>query len=531
MRSSSADESTSGAPLLGDQQDVENGAAAAEDPAQPAQRRKRFTCQELFWCPETGYQPGGRSAVLSTYTYAAVHGATDQLLPASFKSLEIDLRLSPVGLGTASSCSRIAHAIACPLWGLAIDCCGRRRMFASTALGWGLASALFFFVWMPWQVMPLMCFTGLFMAAMGPLSQKVLSEEVPADSRGTSFGTMHFFQSLGRIISLQAATSVSGLFILGAEGWRYAFAMCGLVSIVMAICLGLRVPDSAEQKRLQKSSGVKWFSPKELLYVLWNGSFWSMLLVGILNGIPRSALNFCTMWFQYCGITDWWSSFIVSASWIAAMFVAPFVGCLGDYASRLSRDHGRPLVAQISLILRSGLMAILLTCIPLQPSSFWIFLVLSVLIGFLAGWPGVGVNRPILSEIVKPQHRATVFALVSTCEGIGAALLGAPLVGFLSQTVFGYISVDHSHKLVALTDLQRQSNARALSRAMLCMTVGPWIANVLVYCILHKTYRKDRQLQTVFEDAPANAENRIDAAQQDVSCGDNRPQRYKSALS
>ncbi|PFH33628.1 transporter, major facilitator family protein [Besnoitia besnoiti] len=501
MRSPPAAELASGAPLLGSQQNGEEGASTEKERALSSQKIERFTCENLFWCPETGYHPGGRRAVLSTYIYAAVHGATDQLLPASFKSLERDLRLSPVELGTASSCARIAHAVACPLWGLAVDCCGRRRMFSSTALGWGLTSALFFFIWMPWQVMPLMCFTGLFMAAMGPLSQKVLADEVPTESRGSSFGTMHFFQSLGRIVSLQAATSVSGLFILGAEGWRYAFATCGLVSVLLAISLGLSVPDSTEQVKLQQSRGIKWFSPKELLYVMWNGSFWSMLLVGILNGIPRSALNFCTMWFQYCGLTDWWSSFIVSASWMAAMFVAPFVGCMGDYASRLSPDHGRPLVAQVSLLLRSGLMAVMLTCVPLRASSFWIFLVLAVLIGFLAGWPGVGVNRPILSEIVKPQHRATVFALVSTCEGVGAALLGAPLVGFLSQQVFGYIKVDHSHKLVELSELQREGNARALSMAMLCMTTGPWIANMLVYCILHKTYKKDRHVQTLSQGA------------------------------
>ncbi|PHJ22309.1 major facilitator family protein [Cystoisospora suis] len=474
--------------------DAADVSGTAEDPlAAPQPQRRRFACDELFWCPKTGHQAGGRRAILSTYLYAAVHGATDQQLPASFKSLEADLGLSPLELGSALSCSRIAHAVACPLWGLAVDCCGRRRMFASTALGWGVASCLFFFVFQPWHVMPLLSVAGLFMAAMGPLSQKVLSEEVQPDKRGTSFGTMHFFQSLGRIVSLQATTSVSGLKILGAEGWRYAFATCGLASIVMAIVLGIRVRDSASQMKERQVSGVRWFSPRELVYVCWNGSFWVMLLVGILNGVPRSALNFSTMWFQYCGISDWWSSFIVSASWVSAMFVAPFVGCLGDYVSRLSPDHGRPFLAQASLLLRSALMAVMLVCIPLKASSFWAFLTLAILIGFLAGWPGVGVNRPILSEVVKPQHRATVFALVSTCEGVGAAVLGAPLVGFLSEHVFGYVKLSHGVHVSGLSAAEKLPNARALSLSMLCMTVGPWMANFVVYCILHKTYKKDKR--------------------------------------
>lgn len=141
---------------------------------------------------------------------------------------------------------------------------------------------------------------------------------------------------------------------------------------------------------------------------------WSLFFCqGILNGIPRSALNFSTMYFQYCGIADWWASFIVSCSWIAAMFVAPVVGCIGDFVHEKYPRHGRQCLAQVSIALRSILMTIMLLCIPRSPHFLWAFVITATLIGFLAGWPGVGVNRPIMTEIVKPEHRATIFAMVS----------------------------------------------------------------------------------------------------------------------
>lgn len=81
---------------------------------------------------------------------------------------------------------------------------------------------------------------------------------------------------------------------------------------------------------------------------------------------------------------------------------------------------------------------------------------------------------------------------------MGAAVLGAPLVGFLSERVFGYIKLSHGLNVTGLTT-DRLSNARALSLSMLCMTVGPWMANFVVYCILHKTYKKDKRNGSIGE--------------------------------
>ena len=103
------------------------------------------------------------------------------------------------------------------------------------------------------------------------------------------------------------------------------------------------------------------------------------------------------------------------------MATVPFAGRVGDYVFRLSPAHGRQAAAQVALLLRCFFVFIIFHVIPREPESFWYYLVLSTVVGVFAGWP-TAVNRPILAEIVKPQHKATVFSLV--CSVMSPKLCG-----------------------------------------------------------------------------------------------------------
>lgn len=212
-----------------------------------------------------------------TYLYGCLHGAIDQLLPACFKSLEKDMGLSPQSLGFITSASRISHVLTCPFWGFAIDCCARRRIFSLTALGWGISAGAVLYVTKQWQVLLLMCSLGTFMSAMGPLTQKVIAQEVPEGERGRRFGLLHFFQSFGRVLSLTVTTSISGLTILGIEGWRHAFSGYGLLSILVGLILAICVTDYPLLVRNGK--GGIWYSVRDIAYIFSNESVWVMLLL------------------------------------------------------------------------------------------------------------------------------------------------------------------------------------------------------------------------------------------------------------
>lgn len=102
------------------------------------------------------------------------------------------------------------------------------------------------------------------------------------------------------------------------------------------------------------------------------------------------------------------------------MVVAPVIGYTGDIVHSRFPNHGRQCLAQVCIVARCVLMTVMLACVPREAKSLWIFVVMAILIGFLAGWPGVGVNRPILTEIVNPEHRATTFAMVRRETSTGA---------------------------------------------------------------------------------------------------------------
>ncbi|EPT25050.1 transporter, major facilitator family protein [Toxoplasma gondii ME49] len=537
--------------------------------------------------PPVTASPGASRFVLCTFFYSFLHGATDQLLPAAYKALEAQLHFSPTVLGSASSLARLAHAFCCPLWGVAVDALsgpafgrGDARLSASrtapafadpdasdgrdgtelilrvSCVGWGVCTLLLALLTHEWQLMPLMLASGVLMAVLGPVSQKILGELVSSEKRGTAFGNMSFFQSTGRMLAVMLTTGLSAMVFSGVAGWRVSFAFVGCLSVAFGIALSWLLSPSPSSSLSSSTSPSRSASlssspaclPKtvcgaegcmqkakrhaaallSLGYVFRTPSFGVMLLLGVLNGMPRSALNFIVMFFQYCGLADWQASFTVSASWIAAMLVAPVVGRLGDKVHRLYPNKGRPVLAQLAILTRALLMFLVLSVVPKRASSFPLFLGLSTLIGFMAGWPGVGVNRPVLTEIVLPRHRATVFSLFSTMESIGSALLGAPVVGMLAQQAFGYTKPLRKHRsssssspssspaLLSLSSSsspppsvfsdggaqgdsafppnpsEEEVNAEALGKALLCTTVGPWIASVFVYFLLHWTYTTDR---------------------------------------
>lgn len=68
---------------------------------------------------------------------------------------------------------------------------------------------------------------------------------------------------------------------------------------------------------------------------------------------------------------------------------------------------------QFAMAVRVPLLVIAYVVVPKEETSFTVFMFLALFVG-LSSMAGVAVNRPILADVVRPNHKATVFALVST---------------------------------------------------------------------------------------------------------------------
>eukprot|EP00918_Siedleckia_nematoides_P019065 GHVU01040649.1.p1 GENE.GHVU01040649.1~~GHVU01040649.1.p1 ORF type:complete len:389 (+),score=15.35 GHVU01040649.1:53-1168(+) len=347
------------------------------------------------------------------FVYASLLGCCDQVMPANFKSLEHDLKLGPTSLGTLTFVNRVAVALCCPIWGVLIDCAHSKSPMVITAVLCGISAIVLSLTSSLSTLSVLMAINGIGMSCVGPLTQRITSDEVSVDKRGQIFGYMYSLQSFGRMAGLFLASLCTMDFFLPLGGWRFSFVLIGVPLLLLVAFAIVYFPSQTRRADLQGARGFNLKLPPAK--ILKNKSLYIMLFQGTLAGIPKSALSFITMWFQYCGLSNFAASFMTMASWIAAMAIAPCVGHVGDFFYRRSPQHGRTLMAQIAILTRTTLMTIVLLVIPKRADSFPWYLTLATLIGFMAGWPGVGANRPILTEIVEPEYRATVYSMVSQC--------------------------------------------------------------------------------------------------------------------
>ncbi|KAL8445053.1 hypothetical protein Emed_005905 [Eimeria media] len=217
---------------------------------------------------------------------------------------------------------------------------------------------------------------------------------------------------------------------------------------------------------------------------------------------------------------------LVSEFWQVALLRALngiFLGSVGPVSQRLARVfrvwfrevylgtisfNGRPhtadlllggeVVGQFAMAVRVPLLIIAYVIVPKDEESFAVFMLLALLVG-LSSMAGVAVNRPILADVVRPNHKATVFALTVAVEGSGAAILGAPLVGYLAEHSFGYLRT--TLMVADMPEGLRLGNANALASALVFLTAIPWSMSFLLYGILHFTYGKDQAvINTIVND-------------------------------
>ncbi|EAK89024.1 12 transmembrane domain protein MFS family sugar transporter [Cryptosporidium parvum Iowa II] len=503
---------------------------------------------------------------------ASLDGCDEQLLPASLRALEVDLKLSPKDLGNIILCQILCLALSCPIWGLLADRYSRKYILATGVTVWGFVTILLAFSSSYWEVLITRAVNGAFLGSVGPLAQSVLADTLNSKNRGLGFGMIQLSSCVGRVFGAVLTTSISQKLIVGFQGWRFAFLLVGVLSAILGgiiVFLMDEIPhlhlhrfrsirsdpnSESEQEPLeqqeqsefsisvvarpdtggadsdtqsvigtmsreegQRDSLLNTFNTNRIflhdeneeisdiidenvstLQFMKNvitqslivKSVILMILEGISGTIPWSSLTFMTMYLQYCDLSNFQAALVVATMLAGSMIGGPMGGLLGDCLNRISADHGRPLVGQISMAIRIPIMCILFLVIPKESSSFYYFMVLSFLMGFFA-IAGAAASRPILSDVVRASHRATVFSIAVLFEGISAATFGAPVVGILSENVFGYKTT--AENVSQMNADSRLINANALANALVFLTVFPWCISLLLYSLLHFTYGNDKR--------------------------------------
>lgn len=418
---------------------------------------------------------------------AMIEGADIQLLPASFRAMEVDLQLSPSDLALLTLFQGCTGAISGPVWAcLADNGVSRRKMLSAGAAGWGVLTLALACVQSFYRMAALRMLNGVALGMMLPVLQSLVADSSDKSDVGFKFGCLQFYTNFGQVFGAVAVTSVSNQVIFGIQGWRLAFAVVAVASIFVSVGVSISLVEEPRPWRPERISIYEEF--RKFWGYLKIRSFLVVVIQGMFGMIPWAAMSFLTMFFQYLGFSDSAASTVYGMSIVGTALGGLVGGVLGDRLAAWSPHHGRVFTAQLTILLGIPLVLLIFLWVPYNTPPA-IYAILCFTLGIVSSWACAGCNRPIFTEIVPPCSRASAMAWEITFESTCGFLLGPAAVGLLAQHYFGYRT--NNLQVSEMSTEARLANARALGHGLAVITVVPWVLCALCYTFLHKTLPED----------------------------------------
>ena len=194
-------------------------AAPAAGPSDIAARLERL--------PMTAYQRRIFAIIASAWLVDQVDVA---LLTFLLGSIVVAFRLTPTEAGQLAAMTFAGQLVGNILAGTASDRFGRKAVFQATMVVWGLASLAAAAAWSLPALMACRFLIGVGVGGEAPVAQAMVSEIVPANVRGKYIAFMEGFWAVGYVLS-----GAISFFVLPYLGWRWAFVVVGLLSLVVLL--------------------------------------------------------------------------------------------------------------------------------------------------------------------------------------------------------------------------------------------------------------------------------------------------------
>jgi len=177
--------------------------------------------------PMTGYQRRVFAIIASAWLVDQVDVA---LLTFLLASITVEFGLSPTQAGQLAAMTFAGQLVGNLAAGTASDRFGRRMVFQVTMVVWGVASLAAAAAWSVGALMACRFMIGVGVGGEAPVAQAMVSEIVPANVRGKYIAFMEGFWAIGYVLS-----GAISYFVLPYFGWRWAFVVVGLLSLVVLL--------------------------------------------------------------------------------------------------------------------------------------------------------------------------------------------------------------------------------------------------------------------------------------------------------
>mmetsp|Transcript_42781 Transcript_42781/g.118162 ORF Transcript_42781/g.118162 Transcript_42781/m.118162 type:complete len:497 (-) Transcript_42781:178-1668(-) len=434
---------------------------------------------------------------------SSIKGADLQLLPASFRAMEMDLGVEPFTLALMSLCQGVSAAISGPMWGNLVDSgLPRKTLLMTGTIGWGLCTALLGCAHTLSFMAVLRVVNGAALAMLLPVVQSFVADLSRESDRGYTFGLIYFTTNLGQVLASLFVTPISNKQVFGMDGWRFALIVVGLLTICIAPSVPFLVVEEPKRWKPYRLGPVR--ELRKLNSFVRIPTFCVIVLQGIFGTIPGAAFSFVTMYFQYIGISDLAAAFLICLHVIGDACGGLLGGLIGDILCQWSPRYGRAITAQVSVMLSIPLVAATFLFVPRDSTMLTVFGGNLFIYGLISSWVAPGCICPVMCEIVPRSSLGSAYAWELAIVFCSGNLLGPMLVGILSERVFGYqMNTSTVKQMDAATQAQ---NARALGQALFYSSAVPYAFCACVFVLLFWTHHADaRRNQTYVDDGSDGA--------------------------
>ncbi|KAK4430580.1 hypothetical protein Salat_1358700 [Sesamum alatum] len=424
--------------------------------------------------------------------------ADESLLPGVYKEVGAALHADPTRLGSLTLFRSIVQSSCYPLAAYLAVRHNRTHVIALGAFLWAAATFLVAISSTFAEVAISRGLNGIGLAIVTPAIQSLVADSTDDSNRGTAFGWLQLTGNLGSIIGGLVSVLIASSTFMGIPGWRIAFHLVGLLSVVIGILVRLFANDPrfSEGEGKKDQDRHKPFREevkdliKEAKAVIKVPSFQILVAQGVSGSFPWSSLSFAPMWLELMGFSHETTALIWTLFNVAGSLGGLFGGKMGDVLAKRLPNAGRIMLSQISSGSAIPLAAILMLGLPDDPSTAAMHGFVFFIMGFFVSWNAPATNNPIFAEIVPERARTSIYALDRSFESILSSF-APPVVGILAQQVYGYKPPPKGSVDAKMIETDRENTA-SLGKALYTAIGIPMAICCAFYSFLYCTYPRDR---------------------------------------
>jgi len=336
------------------------------------------------------------------------------------------LGLNYAALSMINSIRIIFQTFSGPFWGMAADRYNRKWILVIGTGMWGIWTLVCGLITSYWQLLAVRVIACLGLGCLYPAAFSMLADVFGPRQRGKAMGTI---SAIGMFGIVAGAFAFGELLTIPDVGWRWAFILLGLASILSGLVIAVLVRDPVrggaepelEEVITEETAAQFRFQIADVRQVLRSKTVWVNFIQGIFVMTPINALSafFVTWLVDDRGFSEADAPMIFGGIVIALAVGSLVGGLVADWADERWARYGRIAVSQVSIAVALPAMWYLLTrAFTLGP-----ILAFALIAGFFLDWTRRGVKQPLVQNVIRPELRSTAMALTEFFQGAVASVI------------------------------------------------------------------------------------------------------------